>query len=200
MIIINFKKYKKGRDVLKLARKIQKYKRNAIVTLLSKDISEVSKKTKLKVFSQFVEAGDVKNVKKLGAKGSLLNHFDHRVSMKTIRNVSKEAGKEKFKLIIIVKNLKHLGEINKLNPWAIAFEDPKLIGTGKSITEYRANDLKKFVSLFRKTKIIPICGAGVSSKKDVIASKKIGCKGVIISSAIAKGSFEKAEKLLKEIR
>ena len=85
----------------------------------------------------------------------------------------------------------------KLKPYAIAFEDPKLVGSGKSITSYNAKNVLKFSKLLKSTKIIPLCGAGISSLDDIKESKKLGCKGVLISSSIAK--VNKPDKLLKDI-
>ena len=87
--------------------------------------------------------------------------------------------------------------IKKLAPYAIAFEDPKLVGSGKSITQYRSSDVKKFAELFKNSKIIPLCGAGINSADDAKEAYALGCKGVLIASAIA--NVNKPEKLLKEI-
>lgn len=197
ILIINFKKYKKGKNVLKLAKVIQKHKKNSIVALLPKDIEEISKKTKLKVYSQFVDVKTISKIKMRKGKGSLINHSDYRVSLKVIEDAVKESKKLKFDLVVCARNLNQVQRIKKFKPYAIAFEDPKLIGTGKSITTYNAKDVKKFVSILKKTKIIPLCGAGISSKEDVLAAKKFGCKGVLVSLVVARS--KNPEKFLKEV-
>ena len=51
MIVINFKKYKKGKEALKLARRVEKYLgKSAIVCPY--DVGWVLGKAKIKVFSQ----------------------------------------------------------------------------------------------------------------------------------------------------
>ena len=90
-----------------------------------------------------------------------------------------------LKVIVCAANLIEVKKIKKLNPFAIAFEDPKLISTGKSITKYKTNELKKFVSLLKNTKIIPLCGAGINSKNDYLEALNLGCKGILVSSVIA---------------
>jgi len=60
------------------------------------------------------------------------------------------------------------------------------VGSGKPITKYKSQNVKKFSEMLKGTKIIPLCGAGISSKEDIIAAKKLGCKGVAIGSAIAR--------------
>ncbi len=202
MIVINFKNYKKGKEVLRLSKKIEKYLPKAIVAVPSVNLEEVSEKTKLKVFSQHVEKNSnretgfltVEVAKKSGAKGSLLNHSEHKIGIKKIREISKE----KIKLIVCASNLKEAREIKKLKPYAIAFEDPKLISTEKSITKHNPKAIKEFANLLKNTKTIPLCGAGINSKEDVVEAKKLGCKGVLIASAIA--NSKNPNKILKSLK
>lgn len=194
MIIINFKNYKQGREVLKLSKKVEKYIPKAIVAVPPMYLGFVSFRTKLKVYAQHVDyqSSDkttgftlARSIKKSGAKGTLLNHSEHKIKSEEIKKTIKECEKLKLKVIACASNLREAKEIKKFKPFAVAFEDPKLISTGKSITKYRTNDLKKFISLFKKTKIIPLCGAGINSKEDILEAKKLGCKGVLVSSAVA---------------
>ena len=50
----------------------------------------------------------------------------------------------------------------------------------------------------KKTKILPLCGAGISTAEDVKEAYNLGCKGVLISSAIAKS--KNPIQLLKQLR
>lgn len=196
MIIINYKNYVSGKKALELSRKIKRYLPKAIVCAPSSDISSISSKTKLKVYAQHVDYQDLgkstgfdipEDLKKAGASGSLLNHSEHPVSLKVIEKTIKRCN-GKLKLIVCVKNLNIAKKILKrrLKPYAIAFEDPKLISSGKSITKYDSKSVSEFSKLVKKTKVIPICGAGISSVDDILEAKELGCKGVLVSSAIAK--------------
>ena len=205
MIVINFKNYKAGKSVLELAKKIGKSLPKAIVALPDLNIKEISEKTNLTVYGQHVESKEGKrntgfilpeSMKKSGAKGSLLNHSEHKISIKEIKETIKECKKLHLKLIVCASSLRESKEIKKLKPFAIAFEDAKLIGTGKSITKYNPESIKKFVSLLKNTSIIPLCGAGINSVEDYHESLKLGCKGVLIASAIA--NSKNPEKFLKE--
>ena len=40
--------------------------------------------------------------------------------------------------------------------------------------------------MFKRNKTKAFCGAGISTASDIKEAKKLGCKGVLISSAIAK--------------
>lgn len=206
MIVVNFKNYVFGKKVLDLAMKIQKYYPKAIVAVPAMYTGYVAFRTKLKVYAQHVDSltsekstGFIlpESIRAAGAKGTLLNHSEHKIPMKEIKTTIKRCNKLRLNVIACASNLKESGQLKKLKPYAIAFEDPKLIATGKSITKHRTNDLKKFVSLLKSTKIIPLCGAGITSKEDYKEALKIGCKGVLVSSAIA--NSKAPERFLKNI-
>src|SRR3989344_4681471 len=97
-----------------------------------------------------------------------------------------------------LRNMKSILNNRKVRPFATAFEDPKLISTGKSITKYNPKALLQFVRIMKKTKIIPICGAGISTAEDVKQAYAFGCKGVLIASAIA--NAKNPIPLLKQLK
>lgn len=207
IILVNFKNYKTGKAALKLAKLIEKINNKILVAVPATDLEEISKKTKLKVYAQHVDyqkpgrgTGYIipEDLKKLSVKGSILNHSEHRIPKKNIRKTIQRLKKVKLKSIICIKNLKELSEIKSLKPYAIAYEDPSLIATNKSITRFNKSSLIKFVKVLKNTKIIPLCGAGINSIEDIIEAKKIGCRGVLISSAIS--NSKNPEVLLKVTR
>ena len=102
-----------------------------------------------------------------------------------------------LKVVICTSNLAESKKMKKLKPFAIAFEDPKLISTGKSITKYKVDELKKFISLLKNTKIIPLCGAGIKSKEDYDEALKLGCKGILVSSVVA--NSKNPERFLNKV-
>jgi triosephosphate isomerase (TIM) len=206
MIVINFKNYKKGKEVVELARKIQKYLSKAVVCVPALDIKEVVRKAKLTVYAQHVSCfykgkstGYVvpEFVRYDGGAGSLLNHSAHRISEEMVVKTMKVARKARLKIILCVSSLKEAKKFKKLKPYAMAYEDKKLIGTGKSITKYKSKDVSRFAELLKGTGIISLCGAGVSSVEDVKAARKLGCKGVLISSAVA--NSRSPERLLNKL-
>src|SRR3989344_2858570 len=203
MLIVNFKKYKKGKKAVELAKTIEKYDKKALIALLPREIINIKGKTSLRVLSQYVKnKEDIYISKKYNVYGSLLNHSDYPISVDKIKDINKNASNIRVKLIICASSLKMAKKVKSLNPkpWAIAYEDPKLIGTGRSITEYKKDNVKEFVKLLKGTGIFALCGAGVSTAEDVKMAKNLGCQGVLISSALAKVRLSKAIKLLKEIK
>lgn len=206
MIVINFKNYKTGKKAVKLARTVKRHLPSAIVCVSALDVKEVAWKSGLKTYAQHVSCfhkgratGFVipEFVKRDGGKGSLLNHSEHPIPYDAIVKTMKESKKVGLKIILCVSSLKQAAKFKKLKPWAMAYEDKRLVGSGKSITKYKSKDIVKFVKLLKRTKIIPLCGAGISTAEDVKAARKLSCKGVLIASAIAK--TRSPEKLLSAI-
>ncbi|MEK6818928.1 MAG: triose-phosphate isomerase [Nanoarchaeota archaeon] len=210
MIIVNFKNYKFGKEALVLVELVEKYLgKNASVSLSSFDISLASEKfKKLGIYAQHIDAViigrntgflSIEGAKKAGAIGSLLNHSEHTLPLDYIKKNVELANKNNFKIILCASTLKQAKEFVKLKPFGIAYEDPELVGSGRSITNYNQKEIIDFVSMLKGKNIKNICGAGVSSAEDVKMAFKLGCDGVLISSAIANVSLKDAEKLLKEI-
>ena len=207
MIIINTKNYKTRPALLKLAKLIEKYLPKAIIAVPATDISYITSHTRLNVIAQHVDNKEsgrttgyvlAESIKAHGAIGTLLNHSEHHLHGDILKETLSRCHKLKLKTFVCVHDVSAANVVKSLHPTAIAYEDPSLIGTGKPITFYQSNSLREFVSSLKNNKIIPICGAGISSAEDVKAAQALGCKGVLIASAIANTS--NPEKLLKALK
>lgn len=206
MILINFKNYVHRKSSLDLAKKIQRYLPRAAVSVSPVDLALISKNTKLKVLAQHFDKEESDRatgfltpqaVKSTGAFGSILNHSEHRLKEKEIINLVWLAHKHNIKVVLCVPTIRAAKKLMHLKPYAMAYEDKKLVGTGKSITKYRKGKVKKFAKLLRSKDIIPLCGAGVSTAADVKAAYDYGCKGVLIASAIA--DARNPDKILRDL-
>ena len=210
MLVINFKNYKTGNRGLRLAKAIEQYLPKAIICSSTLDIELITQKTKLQVFSQHVDPQEgekttgyntLKAIKESGAKGTLINHSEHPLSILNIHKILIMSKKLNLKPIVCTQtlgNMKRILKIRKVKPYAIAFEDSKLISTGKSITKYNNKTIINFIKIMKKTKIIPLCGAGITTAKDVKEAYDLGCKGVLIASAIA--NAKNPSLLLKQLK
>jgi len=203
MLFINFKTYKQGKEAVKLAKIIEKIRKDAFVCVERTDMSEIAKKTKLKVYAQHVDfakpgrhTGQIlpEAIKAEGAEGSLLNHSENPISINEIKKTIERCNKIGIKVLCCADSMAKVKEIKKFKPYGIAFEDPKLISTGRSISRYNPKAIKKFVEIMGDGKVLRICGAGISSHKDIVEVEKLGCHGVLIASAITKS------KSVKKIR
>ena len=72
-----------------------------------------------------------------------------------------------------------------------------MIATGKSITAAKAKDVQKFATMLEGSSTIPLCGAGITTGEDVAEAFVLGCRGVLLSSAVAHN--QNPEKFLKEV-
>lgn len=206
MIIINFKNYLSGAAALDLVKKIEIYYGKAIVAVPIIDLVNVVKSTTLPIYAQHIDyqesgrsTGFVtpEQIIAAGVQGALLNHSEHPVSLAEIKKTIKRANEVGLKIIVCVGTLATARQVLKLKPYAIAFEDKKLIATGESITEYDTALLIKFVSLMKESETMPLCGAGITSGADVAKALMLGCKGVLVSSVVA--NSQTPEKFLKEV-
>lgn len=191
-VVINFKTYKEatGENAVKLAKNFKKFK-NVIVCAQASDINKVSKF--LPTFAQHIDpveqgahTGSITAfaVKKAGAKGTLLNHSERRLSFKVLESCIKIAKKNKLKTIVCAKNIREIERIEKLKPDFIAVEPPQLIGGKISVTSAKPELIRESV---KKAKKIPLlCGAGIHTREDLRVAKKLGAKGVLIASGIIK--------------
>ncbi len=209
MIIINLKNYKIGKEVFDFVKKIEIYYNKAIIAVPAIELSDCVKNVgpNMQVYAQHVDYNEKgkgtgfvvpESLINAGVVGSLLNHSEHKISMTEIRKTMKRCNEAGLKIIVCCSSLREAIQIKKLNPYAMAFEDKKLIATGKSITEHRQHDIKKFAELLKDSSIIPLCGAGISSGEDVAHALLLGCKGVLVSSVVA--NSQTPEKFLKEVQ
>ena len=208
MIVINFKNYAVGKKALKLAKKIERYLPEAIVAVSAVDIKEIALRTKLRVYAQHVDYFEKKattgfdipeDVKSAGAVGTLLNHSEHPLRAEIIARTMDRCDEAGLKVLLCVNSVKQGYAYRVFRPEMMAFEDMELIGSGRSISEYRKGEVKRFVDRLKYSRIKLLCGAGVSSEDDVRAAYQLGCKGVLIASAVANVKLSKAEKLLRAI-
>jgi len=148
-------------------------------------------------------------VKGAGAVGTLINHSEKQININEIKKLIGIC--KKLKLIsvccvpnerlakqIVNKKLtleksislcgkeKHYTFPHKNKPDFIAVEPPDLIGTGISVSKTRPELIKKIVDVCKKHKINTLCGAGISTGKDVKTAIELGTNGVLVSSAVVK--------------
>ena len=203
IIIINFKTYKQGENVVKLAKTIEKINKNIIIGLQANDIEEIARKTRLKVYAQHVDyfepgrhTGYIipEAVKKDRADGAFLNHSEHKLKFDVLKKTIKRCKQVKLKTIVFVKDLKEAIKVEKLKPDYLIFEPPELVGGKKSVSKTKPDLIR---NLKKKLKTKFLVGAGIHSRKDVQTAMKLGASGIGVSSAITKA--KNPGKVLREL-
>lgn len=203
IIVINLKTYKQGKDSLKIASSIEKVDKKIIIGVQPENIYEIAKKTKLKVYSQHVDYFEPSRytgyiipeaVKKAGAKGTFLNHSEHKLKFRILKKTIKRCKQIKLKTLAFASNLKEAKKIQKLKPDYLVIEPPELVGGRKSVSKYRPQLIK---NIKKNLKIPFLVGAGIHTKQDVKIALKLGASGIAVSSAITKA--KKPAKKLREL-
>lgn len=202
LLLINFKTYTEaaGKNAVKLAKVCEsvakKYGVSIAVAPSILDLSEVASRVSIPVFSQHIDpimkngkhTGHVlaETVKAVGASGTILNHSERRLKLEEIAECIKIAKAFKLTTVCCAESPKRSEQIAKLDPDFIAYEDPVLIGSGIPISKAKAESVKRFVEKLKKInkKVVPLCGAGISTGEDVRAALELGTKGVLVASSI----------------
>lgn len=194
IIFLNFKTYQNstGENALKLAKIVDAMNCDkAIVCLQAADIYRVaSHLPKLRIFAQHAEPLSygsntghtiLEALKQAGATGTMLSHSENRMDLDSVQAVIGIAGSLKMETLVCVKDMKEAEAVDKLKPTYIAYEDPLLIGTGKSVTEYTPYNVSAFCKSVKNS--IPLVGAGISKGEDVRKALSLGANGVLLASA-----------------
>jgi triosephosphate isomerase len=192
IIIVNFKTYKQGKAAISLAKEIEKISKDIIIGVQDSDIYEIKRATKLAVFSQHVDyfkpgrhTGFIipEAVKKDGAKGTFLNHSEHKIPFSVLKKTIARCKQVGLKTAVFARNLNEAKKIEKLKPNYLIIEPPELVAGKISVSEAKPELIK---NISKNIKIKFLVGAGIHSKEDLRIAMKLGASGIVLSSAITK--------------
>jgi len=202
LFIINCKNYEEiaGSKIdkfVKTAEKIsKKYKVKIAIAPPQHLLSKVSKSS-LIILAQHLDNSKVGSttgymipelVKKSDINGAIINHSEHRIPNKDIKELIDRLKKLKMISVLCVKNVAEVKKYVKLNPDYIAIEPPELIGSGKAVSKERPELITNAASTVKaaKNKTKLLCGAGIVSGDDVKKAIQLGSKGILVASGIVK--------------
>ena len=203
LVVINFKTYKQGAGVLKLAKIIEGVDKRILVGVQACDIEEISHKTKLKVFCQHVDwqklgkgTGFVlpEAVKVDGAVGVFLNHSEHKLKWRVLKKTIKRCRGVGLRVLIFVSGLKEAKRVKRLKPDYLVVEPPELVGGKVSVSKAKPEMIS---DVAKKLGCNFLIGAGVKNSEDVRIAMKLGASGVAVSSGVVKA--KNPGKVLREL-
>ena len=214
IIIINFKTYNEstGDNAIKLAEICNKLaeetKTSIAVAVQSTDIYKISKTVSIPVLSQHIDAISFgkntgfllpESAKNAGAVATLLNHSEHRLDFKVLKESIEKAKQAGLDVVACAKDVEDAKKIAGLSPDFIAVEPPELIGGEISIStakpEVIENSVKAIKSINQNIKVL--CGAGVKNADDVRKAMQLGSEGILVASGIVKS--ENQEEALRDL-
>ncbi len=207
--VINFKTYRQatGAGALRLAKicdRIAGQKKASIMLCVQPADIYLSQKVSVPVFAQHVDPAEQgqttgfitpESVKAGGAKGTLLNHSEHKLPFEKLKKAVQLCKENNLKIILCANTPAEARKLKVLKPDYIAVEPPALIGGKRSVSEAKPEvitDTTKYVK-----KIPVLCGAGIHKKEDVEKSLELGAKGILVASAVVKAG--NPGKKLKEL-
>jgi len=203
LIVINLKTYKQGKDVIKLAKAIEKVDDKIIIGVQASDVYEINKATKLKVYAQHVDPFEQgrntgfilpEAVKADGAKGTFLNHSEHKVKYGNLKKTIKRCKETGLKTMVFAKDLREAKKIKRWKPDYIIIEPPELVAGKKSVSKAKPELIEKISKKLRSKFLV---GAGIKTNEDVKIAMKLGASGIAVSSAITKA--KNPSKKIKEL-
>jgi len=202
-IVVNFKTYLEasGAAALELARICEQVSEETgafiIVAPPMPDLALVASSVKIPVFAQHLDSVPsgsttghvtVENAKASGARGTLVNHAEHRVKIAEIHEVIERARHAALSTIVCTNNIAVSRACAAMNPDFVAIEPPELIGGDISVTSANPKIVSDTVLSIRSINrdVSVLCGAGVKNGKDVAMALELGTDGVLLASGVVK--------------
>jgi len=203
IILINFKTYQEGtgKKALELAKKAENVSLETDVCVAVApqftDISPIAHSTSIPVFAQHIDpikygsfTGHIlaESIKEAGAIGTLINHSERQLKLADIDATIKKTKELNLISIVCANNPSVSAAIAALEPNMTAVEPPELIGTGIPVSKAKPEVVTNTVKLIKQInpKVVVLCGAGITTGKDVAAALKLGTEGVLVASGIVK--------------
>ena len=201
IIIINLKKYDEvlGKKALRFSRIAKKLmtKYPKVTILIAPPFPLLSQSAAItQTISQHIDplepgafTGSViaKEIKELGAIGSIINHSEKRIPHDEIGKCVELCRKYELASFVCAKDNNEARELAKFKPDFITVEPPELIGGNVCVTtmpQVIIDSVKSVKEVSPSTQVL--CGAGVKHKEDVKKAIEMGASGVILASGVAK--------------
>lgn len=122
-----------------------------------------------------------------GAKGTLINHAEHKVSIEHIAMLL-DSVPEGFTVCACAADIDEARALSALQPDYVAVEPPGLIGGEMSVTTADPEIVSGTARAIREiSKDVGIlCGAGIKNGQDVVKAIELGTSGVLLASGVTK--------------
>jgi triosephosphate isomerase len=201
-LIINFKNYEEvlGGRAVKLAKAAhhvaEKLKVEIVVAPPQPALPLITKNVSIPVISQHVDNEKVgpstgffvpEVAKSYGSVGSLINHSEHRIEIRSIASLVERMRKLGMTSIVCAREPHEVLEISAFQPDFIAIEPPELIGSGRAVSKENPAIITKSIQAAGSRSSI-ICGAGITDKGDVVKAMELGSHGILVASGIVKAT------------
>ena len=201
LIVVNFKTYQEAHGVAaeELAVIMQDLETNArmVAVVSAFDLSSVvSAAPNLEVWTQHLDPINFgsntgwlhpETAVLRGAKGTLINHAEHKVSIEHIAMLL-DSVPEDFTVCACAADIDEARALSALEPNYVAVEPPELIGGEISVTTADPEIVSGTAAAIREISdgVGILCGAGVKNGDDVSTAINLGTSGVLLASGVTK--------------
>ena len=211
-IVVNFKTYPEasGPAAVQLAKLCEQVSTEKDVPIIvvppMLDLALVASLVRIPVYVQHLDSVPsgsttghvtVENAKSSGARGTLVNHSEHRIKIAEIHDIIDRARVAGLATIVCTNNLAVSKACAAMEPDFVAIEPPELIGGDISVTTANpmivADTVKSIRSISPKVGVL--CGAGVKNGRDVAKALELGTDGVLLASGVVKSKDRRATLL-----
>ncbi len=194
MIVINFKTYKEATgyraiELSRICKKIQDETGVRIVVVPQLADLRNCVETGVDCWVQHIDAVEQgkntgyvtrESVEEAGARGTLLNHSEHKLQEEELQKILKETEQLAFETCVCAADVAEAQKWNGLRPNYILYEPPELVGsTDKSVSTEKPEVIEAVVKAVTQPVLV---GAGVKNAEDVKTAVKLGARGVGLAS------------------
>ena len=207
--------YMYGETLLEMAKGLdklaEKYDMDIVLDIPDTEIYNVAKNVKrVHVYSQHMDSIPVgrgmgrtlpEAVKAAGAKGVMLNHAEHKLTIEEIAAAIQRADELGLATMVCADSIEEVKAIAKLAPNIIVAEPSELIGTGKPADKAYVDEVIRVIKEINPD-IKPFPSAGITKGEDCYNIIKAGASASGCSSAIAKAKdpLKLAEEMISAVR
>jgi len=196
VIVINFKTYRQATgyravNLAQICRRVQEETKVRIVAVPQTADLRNCVETGVDCWVQHIDPVEqgkntgwitVEDVEEAGARGTLLNHSEHKLDEETLKKVMGLVGDMAFEACICAASPEEAEKVATLGPDFIAYEPPELIGsTERSVASEKPEIIEAVV---KKVTYPVLVGAGVHSPEDVKTALRLGAKGVLLATDV----------------
>lgn len=203
LIVINCKVYREGtgRRADLIAQSAQNIGEESGITIAIAptfiDLHRIAHHFDIPVFAQHVDGiipgaftGHItaETVRSAGAKGTLLNHSERRLTLAEIEAAIRTAREHHLETVICTNNDATSAAAAALGPGYVAVEPPELIGGKISVSEADPEIIRRSVVAVQRInpEVRVLAGAGVHSGTCVKTAIELGTDGVLLASSVVK--------------
>ncbi len=129
-----------------------------------------------------------------GARGSLVNHSEHRVDYAVAAQIVARLEGAGLVPVVCAQDVPDARRLAALHPPYLAVEPPELIGGSRAVSTTRPEVVSGTVAAVerRSPRTRVLCGAGVHDANDVRRALELGSAGVLVASAVTRAAQPRA--------